>query len=82
MIPLHPQEEEAMAFSSPALSQREGSTEVCTPLQQENVLKENVLTTERRWEKLLDDPILRRLLREGHRTSVHTDLLTQLEEDV
>ena len=66
-----------MAFSLPALSQREGSTEVCTPLQQENVL-----TTERQWEKVLDDPILRRLLREGHHTSVHTDLLTQLEEDV
>ena len=66
-----------MAFSSPALSQCEGSTEGCIPLRQENVL-----TTEQRWEKLLDDPILRRLLRDGHRTSVHTDLLTQLEEDV
>jgi hypothetical protein len=77
MIPIHHQEEEAMAFSSPALSPREGSTEGCTPLRQEKVL-----TTERRWEKVLDDPILRRLLREGHRTSVHTDLLTQLEEDV
>ena len=77
MIPIHHQKEEAMAVSSPALSPREDSTEVCTLLRHENVL-----TTERRWEKLLDDPILRRLLREGHRTSVHTDLFTQLEEDV
>jgi len=67
-----------MAFPSPALSQCEGTSEGRTPLRQENAL-----ATERRWEKVLDDPSLRRLLREGHRTGgVRTDLLTQLEEDV
>jgi hypothetical protein len=65
-----------MALSSPTLSQREDTTDAYTPRRHENAF-----TTERRWEKLLDDPILRRLLREGHRTSGHTDLLTQLEED-
>lgn len=66
-----------MASSSPALSQREGTSEGRTLLRQENTL-----ATERRWEKVLDDPSLRRLLREGHRIGVHMDLLTQLEEDV
>jgi hypothetical protein len=66
-----------MACSSRALSQREGTTDGCTPL-----LQEDALATEARWEKVLDDPILRRLLREGHRTGTRTDLLTQLEEDV
>jgi len=66
-----------MTRSSRALSQHEGMIENRTPL-----LQEDALVTEARWEKVLDDPILRRLLREGHRTGTRTDLLTQLEEDV
>jgi hypothetical protein len=64
-----------MAFSSPTLPKLEGTSEERTPLRQENTL-----ATERRWEKVLDDPSLRRLLREGHRTGLHANLLTQLEE--
>jgi hypothetical protein len=66
-----------MACSSSALSQREGTTDSRTPL-----LQEDALAVEARWEKVLDDPILRRLLREGHQTGTRTDFLTQLEEDV
>jgi hypothetical protein len=66
-----------MACSSSALPQHEGTTDGCTPL-----LPEDTLATEAQWEKVLDDPILRRLLRESHHTSTRTELLTQLEEDV
>jgi hypothetical protein len=66
-----------MAGSSSDFSQHEGTTDGRTPL-----LPEDTLATEAQWEKVLDDPILRRLLREGHHTSTRTDLLTQLEEDV
>ena len=34
------------------------------------------------WEKVLDDPSLRRLLRDGHRPEATATLLEQLEEDV
>ena len=65
-----------MTRASSALSQREGTTDNRSPL-----LQKDALVTEEQWEKVLDDPILRRLLREGHHTGTRTDLLTQLEEN-
>ena len=46
------------------------------------VVPDNTTVAESRWEKVLDDPSLRRLLRDGHRTEATTTLLSQLEEDV
>ena len=66
-----------MTRSSSALPPRGETNDNRTPL-----LQEDALATEEQWEKVLDDPILRRLLREGHHKSTRTDLLTQLEEDV
>ena len=66
-----------MACSSSSLSQREGTTDGRT-----SILQEDALATEARWEKVLADPSLRRLLRDGHRTEATTSLLKQLEEDV
>lgn len=66
-----------MTRSSTALSQREGMIDNRSPL-----LPKDALATEEQWEKVLDDPILRRLLREGHHTGTRTDFLTQLEEDI
>ena len=66
-----------MTRSSSALPPRGETNDNRTPL-----LQEDALVTEEQWEKVLDDPILRRLLREGHRTGTRTDFLTQLEEDV
>jgi hypothetical protein len=43
---------------------------------------DNTILAELRWEKVLDDPSLRRLLRDGHRTEATTTLLEQLEEDM
>ena len=46
------------------------------------VVPDNKTATEALWEKVLDDPSLRRLLRDGHRTEATTSLFEQLEEDV
>jgi len=43
---------------------------------------DNTILAEVLWEKILDDPSLRRLLRDGHRTEATAALLEQLEEDV
>ena len=43
---------------------------------------DNTILAESRWEKVLDEPSLRRLLRDGHRTESTTTLLEQLEEDM
>ena len=43
---------------------------------------DNTTVAETSWEKVLDDPSLRRLLRDGHRTEATTSLLEQLEEDM
>ena len=66
-----------MAFSKSSLSQLENEIEVCGILSQDNAM-----LAEARWEKVLDDPSLRRLLRDGHRTEATTALLEQLEENV
>ena len=46
------------------------------------VRPDKTIVAEARWEKVLDDPSLRRLLRDGHRTEATTSLLEQLEEDM
>jgi hypothetical protein len=66
-----------MSFSKSSFSQSKYETEARGPLS-----RDNMTLTEARWEKVLDDPSLRRLLRDGHRTEATTSLLSQLEEDV
>lgn len=74
---IHHHQEETMTCSTPTLSQRED-----TPEGRPSPHHENDLTTESQWEEVLDDPSLRRLLREGHHTGgAHADLLTQWEEN-
>jgi hypothetical protein len=46
------------------------------------VVPNNKTASEALWEKALDEPSLRRLLRDGHRTEATTSLLSQLEEDM
>ena len=46
------------------------------------IVPDNKTASEASWEKILDDPSLRRLLRDGHRTEGTTALLEQLEENV
>ncbi len=43
---------------------------------------DKTIVAEACWEKVLDDPSLRRLLRDGHSTEATTFLLSQLEEVV
>lgn len=66
-----------MPFSKSFLSQPENEIEVRSTLPQDNAM-----LAEARWEKVLADPSLRRLLRDGHRTEATTSLLEQLEEDM
>ena len=66
-----------MSFSKSFPSQSESVTKVRNTLPQDNAM-----TSEARWKKVLDDPSLRRLLRDGHRTEATTSLLSQLEEDM
>ena len=66
-----------MSFSKSALSQPENEIEGRSTLS-----RDNAMTSESPWEKILDDPSLRRLLRDGHRTEATTSLLSQLEEDM
>lgn len=66
-----------MSFSKSSLSQSQSAGGVHNTLPQDHMI-----IAEAHWEKVLDEPSLRRLLRDGHRTEATTSLLSQLEEDV
>ncbi len=65
-----------MALSAPTLSHREDTSEG------HPALHKNALTTKSQWEQVLDDPSLRRLLREGHHVGGgYANVPAQLEEE-